>query len=33
VHSFWKAEKDLPLGIMPSVPRTWNDAVVGGDFV
>jgi hypothetical protein len=26
VHSFWKAEKDLPVGI---VLRTWSDAVVG----
>jgi len=29
VHSFWKAEKDLPVGIVPPVLRTWNDAVVG----
>jgi hypothetical protein len=33
VHSFWKAEKDLPVGIVPSVLRTSNDAVVGGYFV
>jgi hypothetical protein len=33
VHSFWKAEKDLPVGIAPSVLRTWHDAVVGGYFV
>jgi len=33
VHSFWKAEKDLPVGIAPSVLRTWNDAVLGGYFV
>ena len=33
VHSFWKAEKDLPVGIVPSVLKTWNDAVVGGYFV
>ncbi len=32
VHSFWKAEKDLPAGIVPSVLRTWKDAVVGGYF-
>jgi hypothetical protein len=32
VHSFWKAEKDLPLGIVPSVLKTWRDAVVGGYF-
>jgi hypothetical protein len=30
VHSFWKAEKDLPVGIAPSVLRTWNDAVWAG---
>jgi hypothetical protein len=23
VHSFWKAEKDLPLGIVPSVIKSW----------
>jgi hypothetical protein len=33
VHSFWKAEKDLPVGIAPAVLRTWKDAVVGGYFV
>src|SRR5262245_52803065 len=33
VHSFWKAEKDLPVGIAPSVLRSWNDAVLGGYFV
>ena len=33
VHSFWKAEKDLPVRIAPSVLRTWNEAVVGGYFV
>jgi hypothetical protein len=32
VHSFWKAEKDLPAGIVPSVLRTWNDAVLGRIF-
>jgi hypothetical protein len=33
VRSFCKAEKDLLVGIAPSVLRTWNDAVVGGYFV
>jgi len=33
VHSFWKAEKDLPVGIAPSVLKTWHDAVIGGYFV
>lgn len=32
VHSFWKAEKDLPAGIVPSVLKSWNDAVTGGYF-
>jgi hypothetical protein len=32
VHSFWKAEKDLPVGIAPSVLRIWNDAVRGRVF-
>jgi hypothetical protein len=30
VHSFWKAEKDLPVGIVPSIIKSWNEAVVGG---
>jgi len=33
VHSFWKAEKDLPMGIVPSVLKTWNEAVLGGYFL
>lgn len=32
VHSFWKAEKDLPVGIVPSVLKSWHDAVTGGYF-
>ena len=32
VHSFWKAEKDLPVGIVPSVLKTWDQAVRGGYF-
>jgi hypothetical protein len=33
VHSFWKPEKDLPAGIVPSVIKSWNAAVTGGYFV
>jgi hypothetical protein len=33
VHSFWKAEKDLPVGIVPSVIKSWKEAVTGGYFV
>ena len=32
VHSFWKPEKDLPAGIVPSVIKSWKEAVVGGYF-
>ncbi len=32
VHSFWKAEKDLPAGIVPSVLKSWDQAVRGGYF-
>jgi hypothetical protein len=32
VHSFWKPEKDLPAGIVPSVIKSWREAVVGGYF-
>jgi hypothetical protein len=33
VHSCWKAEKDLPVGIVPSVITSWNEAVLPGYFV
>ncbi len=33
VHTFWLAEKDLPLGIAPSVVRSWNEAIMNGFFV
>jgi hypothetical protein len=33
VHSFWKAEKDLPAGIVPSVIKSWNLAVMNGYFI
>jgi hypothetical protein len=32
VHSFWKAEKDLPVGIVPSVIKSWHEAVMNGYF-
>jgi len=32
VHTFWLAEKDLPLGIAPSVVRLWNEAIKDGYF-
>jgi hypothetical protein len=33
MHSFWKAEKDLPVGIVLSVIKSWNKAIMGGYFV
>ena len=33
VHSFWKAEKDLPVGIVPSVIKSLKEAVTGGYFI
>lgn len=33
VHSFWKPEKDLPVGIVPSVIKSWKEAVTGGYFI
>jgi hypothetical protein len=33
VHSFWKAESELPLGIAPSVIKSWKTAVTEGYFV
>ncbi len=32
-HIFWKAEKDLPAGIVPSVLKSWDQAVRGGYFL
>jgi hypothetical protein len=31
-HSFWKAEKDLPVRIVPSVIKSWDEAVMNGYF-
>ena len=33
VHVFWLAEKDLPVGIMPSVVRLWHESIMNGYFV
>jgi hypothetical protein len=33
VHSFWKAEENLPAGIAPSVIKSWKEAVTEGYFV
>ena len=33
VHSFWKPEKDLPVGIVPSVIKSWKEAVARGYFL
>ena len=33
VHSFWKAEQDLPVGIAPAVIKSWKQAVVEGYFI
>ena len=32
VHQFWTPEQDLPMGIAPSVVRSWHEAIVGGYF-
>ena len=33
VHSFWKAEKDLTVGFVPSGIKSWKEAVLNGYFV
>jgi hypothetical protein len=33
VHSFWNAEKDLSVGIVPSVIKSWSKAVLNGYFI
>lgn len=33
VHSFWKAEEGLPVGIAPAAIKVWNDAITGGYFL
>ena len=32
-QSYASAEKDLPVGIVPSVIKSWKEAVTGGYFV
>lgn len=33
VHSFWKAEEGLPVGIAPAAIKLWHEAITGGYFV
>ena len=33
VHVFWTPEQDLPMGIAPSVVRSWHEAITNGYFV
>jgi hypothetical protein len=33
VHSYWKAEDDLPIGIAPAVTQFYSEAIAGGFFV
>lgn len=33
VHSYWKPEADLPLGVAPVAAKAWHDAVMGGYFL
>ena len=33
VHSFWKPEPGLPVGVAPAAVKLWNDAITGGYFV
>jgi hypothetical protein len=33
VHSYWKAEDELPVGIAPAVARFYSEAIKGGFFV
>ena len=33
VHTYSKAEKDLPMGIVPAVAKLWYDAIMGGFFL
>jgi pimeloyl-ACP methyl ester carboxylesterase len=33
VHSMWRPEEDLPLGIAPAVVKIWHDAFTNGYFV
>jgi hypothetical protein len=32
VHSFWKADPELPFGIAPSVNKSWKETVTDGYF-
>lgn len=33
VHSFWKPEKDFPVGVAPVAVKLWHEAIVGGFFL
>jgi hypothetical protein len=32
VHSYWRAEDELPLGVCPAVVKIWDDAIMNGWF-
>ena len=33
VHTYWKPEDELPLGVAPVAAKINNDAIVGGYFL
>jgi hypothetical protein len=33
VHSFWKARRICPVGIAPSVIKSWKEEVISGYFI
>ena len=32
VHSYWRTEDGLPLGVCPAVVKIWHDAIMNGYF-
>jgi hypothetical protein len=32
IHSYWKSEEGLPLGVCPVVTKVWHDAIMNGYY-
>jgi hypothetical protein len=32
IHSYWRAEDGLPLGVCPIVTQVWHEAVMNGFY-
>ncbi len=30
IHSYWRAEPDLPFSVVPAVVKVWDEAIING---